>query len=84
MFKLFHTSENKPKIIDKIFMHTTKKWAYCKKILTENPKTIFIGWFDETIAELENYFYKLTSKLLVLKARTTIKSQLEGLSSYFY
>ena len=64
-------------------MLTTGKWAYCKKILTENPDSVFIGWFDETIAELENYFAQAGLKAVVLKARTTNKSQVKGSAVIF-
>jgi hypothetical protein len=77
MFKLFG-KDNKPKIIDRVFVHMENKWAYCKKILTENSKIIFIGWFDDTITELENYLLQANIQATILRARTTNKSQVES------
>jgi hypothetical protein len=76
MFKLFG-KDNKPKIIDRVFIHMDNKWAYCKKILIENSKIIFIGWFDDTITELENYLLQANIQATILKSRTTNKSQVE-------
>jgi hypothetical protein len=79
MFKLFHSEGGKAKISDRVFMHRQAKWNYCQKMLTEDPKTIFIGWFDDTIAELENFFGRDTSSpATILNARTTHKAQAEG------
>ena len=79
MFKLFRNKSNRAKIIDRVFMHQRNKWNHCEKILTEKPKTIFIGWFDETIAELENFITRHNVSLIsVLNARTIHKSQAEG------
>ena len=79
MFKLFRNKSNRVKIIDRVFMHQRNKWNHCEKILTEKPKTIFIGWFDETIAELENFITRHNVSLIsVLNARTIHKSQAEG------
>lgn len=78
MFKLFRNN-NRIKIIDRVFMNQRSKWNYCEKILTETPKTIFIGWFDETIAELENFIIPHgSSAITVSNARTIHKSQIEG------
>jgi hypothetical protein len=54
MFKLFHSEGGKTKIIDRVFIHRQGKWDYCQKILTEDPKTIFIGWFDDSISEVRS------------------------------
>jgi len=77
MFKLFN-KENKPRIIDRVFIRMEKKWIYCQKISNQNPNTIFIAWFDNTIDELESYFSGTGIKNSILKARTTSKSQIEG------
>ena len=78
MFKLFHSKDGKTKICDRVFMHRQGKWNYCQKILMEDPKTIFIGWFDDTIAELEEIFGRYSSSLVItLNARTTHKAQIE-------
>ena len=78
MFKLFH-SEDKQKISDRVFMHQQAKWNYCQKLLAKDPKTIFIGWFDDTIAELEIFFSSYTSSPpTILNARTIHKAQVEG------
>ena len=82
MFKLFG-KDNKPEIIDRVFIHMKNKWVYCQKILAENPKTIFIGWFDDTIEELENYFSQAGIQASIFKARTTSRSQIEGLPIIF-
>jgi preprotein translocase subunit SecA len=77
MFKLFNKA-SKPKIIDRVFMHVQRKWAYCEKILTEKSNTIFIAWFDDTVTELEDYFSQAKVKASILKARTTNRSQIEN------
>ena len=82
MFKLFNR-RNDPTVIDKIFIHTKNKWPYCNKLLTENPKTIFIGWFDDTIEEMESYFLQTNIQATILKARTIRKSQIEGMQIIF-
>ena len=74
MFKLFNR-ENTPRIVDRVFMHTKNKWQYCQKLFAENSKTIFIGWFDETIGELENYFSHTLLSVSVVNARTIGRSQ---------
>jgi hypothetical protein len=79
MFKLFNNKDNKAKVIDKVFMYKQSKWNYCRKLLSENPKTIFIGWFDETISELETQVGQNT----VLNARTIHRSQIEGSTVIF-
>ena len=79
MFKLFHNKDNKTKVIDKVFMYKQSKWNYCLKFLSENPKIVFIGWFDETISELENHI----PKTVVLNGRTIHKSQIEGATVIF-
>jgi hypothetical protein len=76
MFKLFN-GENKPVTSDKVFIHTKSKWVYCQKILTENPSTVFIGWFDDTIDELADHFSQSGIRASVLKARTINKAQIE-------
>ena len=78
MFKLFNKA-NRPSVTDKIFIHSKNKWPYCKKILDENPKTLFIGWFDESIDELESYFLQANVQASILKARTAYRSQIEGM-----
>ena len=79
MFKLFRNNRNRVKIIDRVFLHQRNKWSHCEKILTEDPKMIFIGWFDETIAELENFIARHNGPpITVLNARTIHKSQVEG------
>ena len=78
MFKLFNKG-NKPGVTDKIFIHSKNKWPYCKKILDENSKTVFIGWFDESIEELESYFLQTNVQASILKARTAYRSQMEGM-----
>ena len=79
MFKLFQREDSKPKVSDRVFMHQQAKWNYCQKLLTEDPKTIFIGWFDDTIGELENFFRRYTSSPpAILNARTIHKAQVEG------
>lgn len=55
-------------------MYKKSKWSYCQKFLSENPKTVFIGWFDETITELE----EKNSAVTVLNARTVHKALVEG------
>ena len=82
MFNLFN-KENKPTITDKVFIHTKNKWPYCQKILNENSKTIFIGWFDDTIEELESYFSQTNVNAAILKARTARRSQIEGAQLIF-
>lgn len=76
MFKLFRKG-NKPSTSDKVFIHTRDKWPYCQKRLTENPNTIFIGWFDDTIDELETYFLQTNVRATILRARTVSKLQIE-------
>jgi hypothetical protein len=76
MFKLFG-KDNKPKIIDRVFIHMQNKYTYCKKILTENPNTIFIAWFDDSIAELENHLAKDNIQTSIVKARTANRSQIK-------
>ena len=82
MFKLF-SKGNKPSVTDKIFIHSKNKWPYCKKILDENSKTVFIGWFDESIDELESYFLQTSVQASILKARTAYRSQIEGMRVVF-
>ncbi|HEV8270277.1 MAG TPA: hypothetical protein VGQ04_03170 [Chitinophagaceae bacterium] len=78
MFELFHSEGGKTKIIDRVFIHRQGKWNYCQKILTEDPKTIFIGWFDDSISELEKFFASATSSpVSILNARATHRSQVE-------
>lgn len=81
MFKLFHKGDKKIKITDKVFMYKKSKLDYCQKLLSENPKTIFIGWFDDTISELESHIKD--SGGTVLNARTIHKAQVEGLTIIF-
>ena len=84
MFKLFRSGESKAKITDRVFMHQHGKWNYCLKILAEEPKTIFIGWFDATIAELENAIARNNSSpAVILNAKTIHRSQVEGSSIIF-
>jgi hypothetical protein len=82
MFKLFN-SEAKPKIIDKIFIHSKNKWSYCNKLLLENEEIIFIGWFDDTIDEFENYFLQSSARPVILKARTASRSQVGNMRVIF-
>lgn len=82
MFKLFN-KENKPRITDKIFIHTKNKWPYCQKLLQENSKTIFIGWFDDSIEELERYLSQTNVQAVVLKARTISRSQIREMHIVF-
>ena len=82
MFKLFHNEGKKIKIADKVFMYRKSKWNYCQNLLSENPGTIFIGWFDETIAELENHLTTSTDNT-ILNARTIHKAQVEGSTIIF-
>lgn len=77
MFKLFKR-ENKPTITDRVFIHARNKWRYCQKILSENSKTIFIGWFDDTIDDLESYLSQANVTAAILKARTVNRSQIRG------
>jgi hypothetical protein len=79
MFKLFHNNDNELKVIDKVFMYKQSKWNYCRKLLSENAKIIFIGWFDETISELETQVGQNT----VLNARTIHRSQIDGSTVIF-
>lgn len=84
MFKLFHNEDNKVKIIDRVFMYRQSKWDYCRKFLSATPKIIFIGWFDETIAELENHIDRHNNPAVsILNARTIHRSQVEGLTILF-
>ncbi len=84
MFKRFHNEDNKLKIVDKIFMYRQSKWNYCLDFLSGKPETIFLGWFDETIAALENLIDRNTHPgALVLNARTVHRSQVEGLTILF-
>lgn len=77
MFKLFDSDGNKAKIIDRVFMHQQGKWNYCLKTLVEKPNTIFIGWFDATIVELENFIARNNcSPVTILNARSTHRSHL--------
>lgn len=62
-------------------MYRKSKWNYCQKILSKNPKTVFIGWFDDTIAEVEETFKN--SAVTVLNARTIHKAQVEGSALIF-
>ncbi len=62
-------------------MYKKSKWNYCQKFLSENPKTIFIGWFDQTITELEENIKN--SPATVLNARTVHKAQVEGSTIIF-
>ena len=79
MFKLFRSGENNAKITDRVFIHQQGKWNYCLKILSEEPKTIFIGWFDATIAELENIIASNNSSpVTILNAKTIHRSQVQG------
>jgi hypothetical protein len=79
MFKLFNNKDGKAKIIDRVFIHQLGKWNYCQKLLTEDPKTIFVGWFDDSISELEKFFARTTtSPVTILNARKTQRSQVEG------
>ena len=65
-------------------MYRQSKWNYCRKFLSQAPKTIFIGWFDETIAELENHIDRDTYPASsVINARTIHTSQVEGLTILF-
>ena len=82
MFKLFNRG-NKPTITDKVFIHAKNKWPYCQKILSENSKTIFIGWFDDTIDQLESYFLQINVNATILKARTARRAQIEGAQLVF-
>lgn len=82
MFKLFN-KENKPKITDKIFIHTKNKWPYCLKLLKENSKTIFIGWFDDSIEELESHLLQTNMQAVVAKARTISGSQVREMQVVF-
>ena len=82
MFKLFNKN-NKPKIIDRVFIHKENKWAYCIKILAENSNIVFIAWFDDSIDELGNYFSQTNTQASILKARTTNRSQIEGSNIIF-
>ena len=82
MFKLFN-KRNKPHVTDKIFIHSKNKWPYCRKILDENSKTVFIGWFDESIDNLESYFLQASIHASILKARTAYRSQIEGMQVVF-
>jgi hypothetical protein len=79
MFKLFHDRDGQARVIDKVFMYKRSKWNYCRKHLSENPKAVFIGWFDETISELEIIIGANT----VLNARTIHRSQIEGSAIIF-
>ena len=84
MFNLFHSKDGKIKISDRVFMHRQAKWNYCQKILMEDPKIIFLGWFDDTIAELENFFGRHNSSpIIALNARTTHRTQVQGSSIIF-
>jgi hypothetical protein len=84
MFKLFHKENSKAKIIDRVFMQELGKWNYCLNILAENPKTIFIGWFDATIAALENFIVRTNSfPVAILNARSVHRSQVDGSSIVF-
>jgi hypothetical protein len=84
MFKLFQSDGNKAKIIDRVFMHQQGKWNYCLKTLAEKPNTIFIGWFDATITELENFIARNNSSPVpILNARSIHRSQVEGLPIIF-
>jgi len=79
MFKLFRGRENKARITDRVFMHQHGKWNYCLKVLAEEPNTIFIGWFDATIAELEKAIgLNNSSAVAILNAKTIHRSQVEG------
>ena len=82
MFKLFNKG-NRPNVTDKIFIHSKNKWPYCKKILEVSSKTVFIGWFDESIDELESYFLQTNVQASVLKARAAYRSQIEGMQVVF-
>jgi len=84
MFKLFRNKNGKIKIIDRVFIHRQGKWNHCQKLLAENPRTIFIGWFDDSISELEKLFARITSSsVLILNAKTTHKAQVEGSAIIF-
>src|SRR5215204_581297 len=79
MFKLFQSEDGKTTIYDRVFMQRQTKWNYCQKKLAADPKTIFIGWFDDTIAELENFLGRYNSSpAIILNARTTHRTQVQG------
>lgn len=84
MFKLFHKKNGETKIVDRVFIHRQGKWNYCQKLLAENPGTIFIGWFDDSISELESFFAGTTSSpVIILNAKTTHKAQVGGSAIIF-
>lgn len=77
-------NSSKAKIIDRVFMFEQSKWNYCLKIFSEKPQTIFIGWFQETIDELESNFRRSISlPVTILNARTVNKQQVDEASIIF-
>lgn len=78
MFKLFQKN-GKTKIVDQVFTHQKFKWNYCLKILEKDSQTVFIGWFEDSISQLEQALNATNnSSAKVLLARTTSRSQAEG------
>lgn len=78
MFKLFQ-KDGKTNIIDRVFVHQQFKWNHCLNILEKDPNTIFIGWFDDTINQLEKFLAeKNTATSAILTARSTQRSHVEG------
>jgi len=78
MFKLFQ-KDRKTKIVDRVFAYQKFKWNYCLNIREKDPKTIFIGWFDDSISQLEQALSATNNTSAnFLLARTTSRSQVEG------
>lgn len=78
MFKLFQ-NDGKTKVIDRVFAYQKFKWKYCLNILEKDPHTIFIGWFDDSINQLEQALATTNnSSANILLARTISRSQIES------
>src|SRR5687767_12512191 len=54
MFSLFKKSDS-VKILDKVWMSKQAKWKACSDMLTLNPTSLFVAWFEETARELNSY-----------------------------
>jgi hypothetical protein len=72
MFGLFKKKDKAIPVTDKIWMNEHGKWQACFELYQQNPKTVFISWFEESRSHLRQYFEsKAVSDMHIVDANFT-------------
>jgi len=84
MFGFFKKKNDSLKVIDKIWMTESAKWAGIMKLWKEQPEMIIICWFADSLRHLESLFAMETvSSVSLFMASEVHSPQLRGKTIIF-